>query len=323
MGNPCVHRVEARRLSKGPVPIKRNCWSPGTRLSRARLLSGGLAFAVSCVVALLVASSGCALARPLDDVRASGELRVIVYDDNPPFSWSDAGGTVQGVDADLARAIAVELGLKANIIARHAGEEADDDLRSNIWQGPRTGGIVGDVMMHVPIERAFIARNPLVAISNAYYHEKVVLAVHADVAVPPEAKDMLQPFRSAKLAVQFATVAHYYAMFADGSIYKTNINPYKKFESAAAAFRNRENLGLLGRRAQIEAALKGDDGVKIVEPVFDTELRMAWTVGTAVKEDSRDTGYAVGNALSALLERGKLKEIFERHGLTHVPPPVP
>ncbi|MBL8565105.1 MAG: transporter substrate-binding domain-containing protein [Hyphomicrobiaceae bacterium] len=270
-----------------------------------------------------MAVSGDASARPLDEVRASGELRVVVYDDNAPFSWTDASGVVQGVDADLARALAGELGVKANLIARYAGEEVDDDLRSNIWQGPRTGGLVGDVMMHVPMERAFIARNPLVAISNAYYHEKIVLAVQTDAAVPTEPRSMLQPFRAAKLAVQFATVAHYYAMFADDGVYKANINPYLKFETAVAAFRSRENMGLLGRRAQIEAALKGSDGFKLVEPAFDTELRMAWTVGMAVKENSRDTGYAVGNALNALVDRGEVAKIFERHGLTHVPPPVP
>ncbi len=323
MGDPRVHRVEVRRLSRGPVPNKRNCWSPGTWSSRARLPSGGLALAVSCLVAVLLAASGTVSARPLDEVRASGELRVVVYDDNAPFSWTDASGVVQGVDADLARAIAGELGVKANLIARIAGEEVDDDLRSNIWQGPRTGGLVGDVMMHVPMERAFIARNPLVAISNAYYHEKIVLAVQADAAVPAEPRSMLQPFRAAKLAVQFATVAHYYAMFADDGVYKTNINPYRKFESAVAAFRSRENVGLLGRRAQIEAALKGIQGFKLVEPAFETELRMAWTVGMAVKENSRDTGYAIGNALNALLQRGEVAKIFERHGLTHFPPPVP
>lgn len=321
MGHPCVRRSQARRLR---LPLVAN--DPYRRSAkawpiRARLLAGSLALAVSGL--LLAAAAGSAVARPLDEVKASGELRVVVYEDNAPFSWTDASGVVQGVDADLARAIADELGLRVNLIARIAGEKADDDIRSNIWQGPRTGGLVGDVMMHVPMEREFIARNPLAAISNAYYHEQVVLAVHPDVAVPDDPKAMLTPFRSAKLAVHFATVAHYYAMFADAGAYKTMLNPYLKFPSAAAAFRSRENLGLLGRRAQIEGELRGFPGLKIVEPAFDTELRMAWTVGTAVKHDSRDTGYAVGNALDALSRRGKVKEIFERHGLTLVPPPAP
>ncbi|MFN3868155.1 MAG: substrate-binding periplasmic protein [Hyphomicrobiaceae bacterium] len=266
-----------------------------------------------------------ARARPLDEVKDTGELRVVVYEDNAPFSWTDEAGAVRGVDADIARAVAEKMGLRVNLIARIAGEKADDDIRSNIWQGPRTGGLVGDVMMHVPMEREFIARNPLAAISNAYYHERIVLAVRADgPAVPSDPKRMLAPFRSAKLAVQFATVAHYFAMFADDGAYKLTVNPYLKFKSAADSFANRETAGLLGRRSQIEAELKGRmDGVTIYEPAFETVLRMAWTVGTAVKNDSRDTGYAFGNSLKALIDDGSVEKIFASYGLTMVAPPVP
>lgn len=287
-------------------------------------LSRGLAFAVSGLIAT-IAGATMSLARPLDDVKASGELRVVVYEDNAPFSWTDDAGVVRGVDADIARAVAEKMGLGVNLIARIAGEKADDDIRSNIWQGPRTGGLVGDVMMHVPIEREFIARNPLAAISNAYYHERIVLAVRTDgPTIPADPKQMLAPFRSAKLAVQFATVAHYFVMFADDGAYKATVNPYLKFKSAAESFMERETAGLFGRRSQIESELKDRrDGIVIHEPEFETHLRLAWTVGTAVKHDSRDTGYAFGNALKALIDDGSVAKIFAAHGLTMVSPPVP
>lgn len=336
MGHSRVHRVQVRRLidvvsreagrgASSRVSTELERWSPGMRSSWARLLPRGLVFVVAAAVTLVASVVSDAVARPLDEVKSSGELRVVVYERNAPFSWTDDNGVVQGVDADIGRAVAAKLGVKANLIARIAGEESDDDLRSNIWQGPRTGGLVGDVMMHVPMEKAFIARNPLVAISNAYYHEQVVLAVHSgEIAVPAEPARMLEPFRTAKLAVHFATVAHYYAMFALDGALKTNINPYIKMDRAIETFLARENAGLLARRSQIEGGLVGrDKGIAILEPSYQTELRMAWDVGTAVKDNSRDTGYAIGNALAALSASGELKAIFERHGLTLVPPPVP
>lgn len=284
----------------------------------------GLAPAVSClsflVLSVILGSSSVG-ARPLDDVTASGVLRVIVYDDFAPFSWTAPDGSVKGIDADIARAIAARMKLQPDIIARIAGEEVDDDLRSNIWQGPRTGGHVGDVMMHVPMEKQFIARNTLVGISNAYHHEKVVLAVHPDMVDPAAG---LSAFRNAKIAVQFATAAHYFIMFADDEAYKTSVNPFRKIDAAVASFLARENAGVLGPRSEIEALL-GDkrSSVRIVEPQFDTDLRMAWTIGTAIKHDSRDTGYAVGKALQELEASGELAAIFKSYGVTRVAPPVP
>lgn len=297
--------------------------SPVTRHLRARPLVGLAPIAMfgAVVASLLALAPVAAAARPLDDVVASGVLRVIVYDDFAPFSWTEADGTVKGIDADIARAIATELKLKPDVIARIAGEEVDDDLRSNIWQGPRTGGHVGDFMMHVPMEKEFIARNNLVGISNAYHHEKVVLAVHPDMVDPAAGMSV---FRNAKLAVQFASAAHYYVMFADGEAYKANVNPYRKVHDAMESFRARENAGIIGPRSELEALL-GDkrETVKILEPSFGTELRMAWTIGTAVKHDSRDTGYAIGKVLRELEASGELARIFASYGVTRVPPPVP
>lgn len=297
--------------------------SPGTRHLRARLLAG-LAPIVCGLVAIAqfsILGAAPAAARPLDDVTASGVLRVIVYDDFAPFSWTDTDGSVKGIDADIARAIAAKMNLKADVIARIAGEEVDDDLRSNIWQGPRTGGHVGDFMMHVPMEKEFIARNNLVGISNAYHHEQVVLAVHPDMVDPAEG---LKAFAKAKLAVQFASAAHYYVMFADDEAYKLNVNPYRFVKDATESFLARENAGVIGPRSEIEARL-GDkrDKVVFVEPKFDTELRMAWTIGTAVKHDSRDTGYAIGKVLREMEASGELAAIFAKYGVTRVAPPVP
>jgi len=276
---------------------------------------------LSLICALMTVNPERSLARPLDEVVASGILRVIVYDDFAPYSWTEADGTVKGIDADIARAIAARMNVKPDLIARIAGEEVDDDLRSNIWQGPRTGGLVGDVMMHVPMEKEFIARNNLVGISNAYHHEKVVLAVHTDMVDPAAG---LSAFRNAKLAVQFASAAHYYVMFADDEAYKLNINPYRFVKGAMESFLARENAGIIGPRAEIESLLGDQRGkVKILEPKFDTELRMAWTIGTAVKQDSRDAGYAIGKALRELEASGELAAIFAKYGATRVPPPVP
>jgi polar amino acid transport system substrate-binding protein len=277
---------------------------------------------VSWALAVAVAAAsmtGVAKARPLDDVIATGVLNVIVYRDNKPYSWETDGGEVKGIDADLARAIAGELKVKANVIARSAGEEVDDDIRSNIWQGPRTGGIKGDVMMHVPLDPELIARNNLAALSNPYYHEETVIAVDP---VKTAGKG-IDAFKSMKVAVRFSNAAHYFLAFANDGAYRENVSPWMKFDDAAAYFIEGKAAGLAGPRSEVEAALSGS-GVKVeyIVPDIPDTLRSRWNVGTAVNLDSRDLGYAIGRALRKLAEAGEVARIFEKHGASYVPPPT-
>ncbi len=271
----------------------------------------------SILAVIFFAASHTAFARPLDDVIESGVLRVIVYYDNKPFSWEE-DGKAKGIDADLGRAIAAKLKVTADIIVRTAGEEVDDDLRSNIWQGPRTGGHKGDVMMHVPMDKELIARNNLVAISNAYYHEQVILVVNTDMVADNEG---LSAFKKHDVAVQFATSAHYFLAFIDEGAYANNVSPFMKFEDAAARFNAKESAGLLGRRAQIEPLVKNTKfGLRYIEPEFPSTLRGRWNIGTAVNQDSRDLGYAIGAAIEEIKASGELKQIFEKYGVSLIAP---
>jgi len=274
----------------------------------------------SLIAALIIVGQPYATsARPLDDVLTSKVLNVVVYDDLAPYSW-EQDGVAKGIDADIGRAIARELGVEPNILVRPPGEEVDDDLRSNIWQGPRFGGTIGDVMMHIPVDRDLAARNNLVAISNPYFHERIALATHPDLVGEDEGFDA---FRTKKIAVQFSTSAHYYLAFALNGTIRKNVHPYKKLSDAAATFLSRDSAGLMAPRGELEAALLGHtDKVRITEPELVTDLKTSWNVGTAVKEDSRDLGYAIGGALDQLRQSGGLKEIFAKHGLTYVAPAV-
>lgn len=264
--------------------------------------------------------AGGAKARPLEDVRQSGVLRVNVYTDAWPFSWVE-DDKVLGIDADVGRAVAAALGLKADIIARAAGESVDDDIRSNIWQGPRTGGVKGDVMLHVPMDRELIARNNLAAISSSYYHEDVVLALKTDVLGKGAGLDDFQDGKGNKVACQFATSAHYFLAFAQDGKLRNNVSPYIKFESAAENFFEGGSSGLMARRAQVEAAVHGKGlSLKTVVPEFPETLKSNWNIGIAVKEDSRDLGYAVGGALRKLRSSGELAKIFEKYGVSYVAP---
>jgi ABC-type amino acid transport substrate-binding protein len=275
-------------------------------------LAGALGIAIGML-------TGDAAARPLDEVVGSGVLRVIAYLDNAPFSWDD-NGKPRGIDVDIADAIANELGVKPEVILRMPGEKGDDDLRVNVWKGPLTGGGVGDLMMHVPIDREFAARNPEAVIGNPYFQERIAVAIDSDRTGPNPTFDI---FKRMKIGVQLGTVSDYFLMrFEDGALID-NIVHHVRAEDGAKEFKSKEIAALMGQRARIEALLH-DIGVtpRIAEPAMDGIVRNQWVVGMAWKENSRDLGYAVQASLDKLKASGKLAEIFRSYGVTYIQPPI-
>ena len=281
----------------------------------AVIVRGALMMAV-----VIFATVQGALARPLDDVLADGKLRVIAYLDNAPFSWEEADGTPRGIEVELGRAIARELGVAAEIVLRMQGEKADDDLRANVWRGPLTGGGTGDLMLHVPIDREFALRNKEAVLGNAYYQERIAVAIHPDMIGNAPT---FEAFREHKIAVQLGTVADYFLMRYDNGALINKITHHVKAEVGAKEFANREVAALMGVRSRIEALL-GDLGMKpvMVEPNMDGIVRRDWIIGMAWKENSRDLGYAVAAALQRLTEKGEIAKIFGRFGVTHIAPPI-
>lgn len=256
-------------------------------------------------------------ARPLDEVLASKILRVVVYQDNPPFSYLD-GNDVRGVDADLGRAIARELGVKAEIIARMVAEDVDDDLRFNVWKGPYSEGGIGDVMMHIPVDRELMARNPLAVISNAYFKERVALAIDAKRLGAPTSFDV---FMQHKIGVQYATVADYFLLRFGGGKLINNVAHYTKLDKGVSEFIKGDTAAMLGVQSAIEGVLHAKGAkAEFVDLAMPGIARRSWLVGTAVKDNSRDLGYAIGAAFEKLKSSGELEHIFAAHGVTYIAP---
>ncbi len=279
-----------------------------------------MASAAAATLAASLAFLAPAFARPLDEVVLSKVLNVVLYDDNEPFSWND-GGVIKGIDADIARAVAGKLGVKANLIVRMQGEKLDQDLRFNIVRGTLGGGIAGDVMFHIPVDRDMIASFKDAAIANPYFEQKVALAVK-----PGRASDVasFDVYRREKIGVQLGTVADYFLMrYEDGALVN-NVSHYLKPAQGVSTFKQGETSAMLGVRSSLEALMKSQGlAATWVSPPMPGLARSSWVLGTAVNERSRDLGAAIGTALAELSADGTLKAITEKYGVTYAPPPVP
>lgn len=273
---------------------------------------------IAATIGLLAMATWPALARPLDQVTETKTLKVIAYEDNKPFSWTDDAGVLKGIDVDLGRALAKELGVEPEIILRIQGEDAGDDLRGNVVKGPLTGGGVGDVMLHVPTDKEFAELNKDAVIGNPYFLETVALAI--DPKRIPE-KSNFQIFKTEKVGVKLATVSDYFLMtFEDGALIN-NIAHFIRGPQGAKEFMDGETAAILGVRSETEGTLY-DAGAKAVfiAPDMTGIFRKDWVIGMAVDQKSRDLGYALGEAIKKLGASGAMKEIFAKYGVTYLPP---
>ena len=78
---------------------------------------------------------------------------------------------------------------------------------------------------------------------------------------------------------------------------------------------------LLGSRAQAEwvAFSAPDIDSEVSKPPMPGIVRTGWPIGIAVKHDSRDLGYALGDVLTEMIESGDMKALYAKYGVEWLP----
>ncbi|MFH1658410.1 MAG: transporter substrate-binding domain-containing protein [Pseudomonadota bacterium] len=257
-----------------------------------------------------------ALADGLETIRQRGRLRVAVYNDFPPYSM--AGG--KGIDADVARAIAVKLGLTAEVVGYNADEDMNDDLRNMVWKGHYLGTQPSDVMMHVPVDEYLARSNDKVRIFGAYHVETLALARNPERVPKPlsgSAAVALEIFTREKIGVETASLADSFLLGVLNGRLRENVVHYKTVAEAAKGMADGKVAAVLAPRAELEAATKGQGNLILESPKF-AELKVdSWPLGMAVKVEDQALAEAIGGALASLRNDGTIADIFKRHGVSH------
>ena len=261
-----------------------------------------------------------ARARPLDEVIERNRLRVAVYRDFHPFSYRE-GGVLKGIDVDLAQAIAERLHVKADLFEQTAGETVADDLRVAIWRGSLFGGEMADLMMHIPFDKEFGLKNPEAVLFSPYQRELFALVRNPE-RVPSAT---LQDLPEEPIGVEIDTIPDFYLLGDGGGRLRPHVVHFPAPKDAVEALTRNEVAAVLAPRSQIEAALAGTGtgaGLPITTVRLPGMMASSWDIGMATRENARDLTYAVGDAVTAMLEDGTMAAIFRRYGVTHTPIPV-
>lgn len=252
----------------------------------------------------------------LDTIMERGWIEFGAYEDFAPYS-DLVDGEIVGLDIDIGRMIAAELGVEARFRLVAAGETVDDDLRYHVWKGPLIGDDdVVNVMLHVPYNRELDIRNELVVLTAQYRRESTAIAYSLDIY--PDSKPVPAYFRFDLVGVENDSLADFYlSSTANGSL-MPNIRRFPTPAAAMAALRAGEVAAVMGSLAQLEHGI--GDGTAVHQPPLPGLAIGEWTLGVAIRHNYRALGYAVDDAISAAIADGRMKAIFEAHGLTFQPP---
>lgn len=264
-----------------------------------------------------------AFARPMDEVAASGIMRIALYRDNAPFS-DDVDGKPVGIDVDIARKVAEKIGVKPEIRIVEASENVDGDFRLNLWRGDLAGTVLADVMLSVPADKLLQLRNELVFFTPPYAEQRLAIAYRRDT-VEGGFQD-LQDIAGKVVAVEGTSPVDALIGFAANGTLRDAIQHHRNFADAAEAFKKREADFLAGSRTAIESSLsEGKEGglpadVDIKDLAGSGLVRPRWELCGAVKTDSRDLAYRIGETFAEMTASGEMKAIFAAHGTTFTPP---
>ncbi|WP_171212592.1 ABC transporter substrate-binding protein [Ruegeria sp. HKCCA5426] len=251
----------------------------------------------------------------LDTIVERGYIEFAAYEDFAPWSF-EKDGQIQGVDIDIGKLIADDLGVEARFNLVAAGENLEADLRNWIWKGPLINGRVANVMLHIPYDSEFACRVEQVVFTGQYHDEEIAIAYRKDAY--PDDPPVPAYFRFDTVAVENDSIADFYLSAFPGGQLAQNVRRFPTAGLAMEALAAGETMASMGPRAQLEAGLTPE--LDVHTPPLPGFAVSTWTSGVAVHFAYRGLSYAVDDAIYAALQDGRIEQIFAAHGLTHSPP---
>ncbi|MDD8022645.1 MAG: transporter substrate-binding domain-containing protein [Paracoccaceae bacterium] len=255
------------------------------------------------------------IGRTLDKIQDDGWIEVAMYEDFRPWSWQESG-QVRGIDADIARLIAADLGVEARLRLVQPGETLDQDLLNYVYKGALIGGHVSDVMLHAPYDVAYACRFDQVVFTGQYATERLAIAYgQADY---PEKGPVPAVFRYDPVGVENDTISDFFLTSVGHGATADKVHRYKSTGAAMAALAAGDVMAVMGPRAELDANLT--PGQLVHEPPLLGLAKSNWTLGAAISFQHRPLAYAVDDAVAAALADGRIAQIFASYGVDFRPP---
>jgi ABC-type amino acid transport substrate-binding protein len=265
--------------------------------------------------------------RTYDIILESGYLKVGVYENFPPYSY-EVDGEPRGIDVELGRRIAEEMGVDFIVHWITPDENLGDDLRNNVWKGHYLAKRrLADVMLRVPYDKQYAYMQDS---TGEYINEQVVLfgpyqQETWQIAFNPEKLDSVETvavFQYHPIGVEIDTLPDFYLSSGLRGRMREQVRHYPNVREAFQAMREGEVSAVMGMRAEIdhELAQPGNADFKVAGNGFPGIGKQVWDVGMAIKHTHRQLGYALEAIVDKLVKSGELNELFASEELRYSVP---
>jgi cystine transport system substrate-binding protein len=265
---------------------------------------------------LLLSAFALASVRPafadLQKIQQTGVLKVAVYEEFPPYS-----NKKEGIDVDIAEALAKKLGVKLSLLPFPADENLNDDLRNMIWKGHYLGYGPADVMLHVPYDKHLLEANPQVEIFAPYHNETVRLV--RNVKNVPDFNGM-DSLVGKRIGVEKVSISAMVLLGEGEGKFRDKTRIFEIATEALARLKAGELDAVLANRSEIESVLRDEPGFEMHEVNFQRLPRKGWIAAMAVKKENLELARQLQVATNELFESGEMAKIFAKHGVQIVKP---
>lgn len=255
-----------------------------------------------------------------DTILERGYLTFAVYEDFAPYSWQD-GTDAKGIDIEIAKVIAEEIGVAARFNFFASDENVDADFRNQVWRGALINGEVSNIMMHAPYNKDLQCRNEFVVLGGQYFNETLATAYWTDAF--PDGAPTTPFFRFHKVGVENDTVSDFYLVNFNGGMLRKNVIHYDDHQQAFEGLLQREVDAVMGVKGKLEYLDKTSDladKVAVDSPPLVNFALNEWTIGIAVNFRYREVFYTADGIIEDMVKDGRMQTIFEQYNVSYAKP---
>jgi len=263
--------------------------------------------------------STATFARSYDDIIDSNEIIIAVYQDFVPFSYEEHG-EAKGIDIEVARYIAKQLGVKLRLRWMTADENVEDDLRNNLWKGHFLKRSVADLMLRVPYDRDYsLMRDDIGELVHqqvhmfAPYHTESWQILFNNKKI--EDVPTMAIFQYHDIGVEVDSIPQFYLTSAFGGRMRNNAKHFPSLPLAIQAMTEEHLDAVMGLRSQISHyhGKLNSENYNLATNAFPMIGRQQWDIGMAVKSDYRQLGYSIADIIQAMITENIMADIFAKY----------